>query len=90
MAGNTRAIVNQMVTKHYFRHFVVDKSAEPPYPRHIKDWWWNCDKNSQEMRIVTPPIASRLRAENSASGGRLCGGLMAIVYLKVQGSYYHL
>ena len=63
MAGNTRAIANQMVTRKYFRQFVVDQSAEPRYPRRIKDWWWNCDKNSQEMRIETPPLAARLRAK---------------------------
>ena len=90
MAGNTRAIANQVVTKQYFSHFVVDKSAEPPYPRRIKDWWWNCDKNSQEMRIETPPVAARLRAENSASEGQLCGGLVIILYFIVQGSYHHL
>ena len=78
MAGNTRAITNEMVTRQYFRQFVVDQSAEPRYPRRIRDWWWNCDKKRQEMRIKTPPIAARLRAENSSSEGRLCGNCILI------------
>eukprot|EP00090_Calanus_glacialis_P008550 TRINITY_DN16894_c0_g1_i5.p1 TRINITY_DN16894_c0_g1~~TRINITY_DN16894_c0_g1_i5.p1 ORF type:complete len:294 (+),score=51.54 TRINITY_DN16894_c0_g1_i5:396-1277(+) len=62
------------------RHFVVDKSAEPPYPRRIKDWWWNCDKNRQGIRMETQTIAARLVTANSASEGNICWGLVGFLY----------
>ena len=90
MAGNTRATAYQVNTGQYFRHFVVDQSAEPPYPRRIKDWWWNCDKNWQEMRMEKAPTAAKLRAENSASDGQLCRGILAIVFFIVQVPHHSL
>lgn len=48
------------------RKFVVEQSAEPSYPRRISDWWFGCQKNSQELKMAMPGISFGLVMENSA------------------------
>jgi hypothetical protein len=54
------------------------------YPRRIEDWWWDCDKNRQEMKRETLHIAARLWVGSSASERRLCWGRVRIMYLIIR------
>ena len=58
--------VHLLVTFLYSRHFAVDQTARPSYPRRVRDWWFDCKGEK---------IALGLTAENSANREYLRGKL---------------
>ena len=63
------------------RQFAVDQSAQPSYPRRVRDWWFGCEGEGEEVRVREQKIALGLTVENSANGGHLRGewGFLFIV-----------